>query len=95
MIAEQLLQRLERKLDEARSSPWDHTQPIAIDLDPTPRIAADALAAGLVFRVQSSRSEWVEVHREPETAMMREDDVDDLLARGLSVFLMKHPGWPK
>lgn len=95
MLGDKLLQRLERKLDEARASPWEHTQPIAIDLDPAPRVSGDAVTAGLVFRVQSSRREWIEVHREPEIAMTGEDEVDDLLARGLSVFLMKHPGWPK
>jgi hypothetical protein len=95
VLANKLLHRLERKLDEARASPWEHGQPIAIDLDPAPRVSSDAVTVGLVFRVQSSRHEWIEVHREPETEMTREDEVDDMLARGLSVFLMKHPAWPK
>jgi hypothetical protein len=95
VLGGELLARLERKLDEARSAHWEHTQPIAIALDPAPRVAGDVITAGLVFRVQSSRREWIEVHREPQIAMRREDDVDDLLARGLSIFLMKHPAWPK
>ena len=67
----------------------------AIRLDPPPQVADDAVIAGLAFLVQSKAGSWVEMHREPAAKLASEAEVDDLLARGLSIFLMKHPSWPK
>jgi hypothetical protein len=95
VLAQDLLGRIERKVAEAQAARWEHSQPLAIRLDPPPEIADDAVIAGLVFSVQSKAGAWVEVHREPAAKLASEAEVDDLLARGLSVFLMKHPSWPK
>jgi hypothetical protein len=95
MLAQDLLDRIERKLAEAQAARWEHSQPLAIRLDPPPAIADDAVIAGLAFLVQSKAGAWVEMHREPATKLASEAEVDDLLARGLSIFLMKHPAWPK
>jgi hypothetical protein len=95
VLAQDLLDRIERKVAEAQAARWEHSQPLAIRLDPPPQIADDAVIAGLAFLVQSKAGAWVEMHREPAAKLASEAEVDDLLARGLSIFLMKHPSWPK
>ncbi len=91
-----LLARLETKLQQCRSATWEHTQPIDIRLDPKPEPMGDApIVAGVVFLVQSRSGAWIEVHREPASVLSDESAVDDMLASGLSIFLMKHPAWPK
>jgi hypothetical protein len=95
VLAEDLVRRVERKVAEAQSARWEHSQPVTIRLDPPPEISGHAVITGLAFLVQSERGSWVEIHREPAAKMASEGEVDDLLARGLSIFLMKHPSWPK
>jgi hypothetical protein len=90
-----LIRRIERKVAEAQSARWEHSQPLAIQIDPAPEISGDAVVAGFAFLVKSGPGSWIEIHREPATKMVCADEVDDLLARGLSIFLMKHPSWPK
>jgi hypothetical protein len=90
-----LLRRVERKVAEAQSARWEHSQPLAIRLDPAPQISGDVVVTGLAFLVQSECGLWIEIHREATVRIACEDGVDDLLARGLSIFLMKHPSWPK
>lgn len=95
MSALQLRQRLDKACAEALATTWEHAQPVSIKLDPPPKLVDDALLAGAAYIVQARGGEWVEVHREPVAKMTTEDEVDDFLARGLSILLMKHPTWPK
>jgi len=90
-----LLERLERKIEEAQCATWDHARPLAIRLDPPPRMENDALVVGASFLVQARDGGWVEIHREPATPLADAEAVDDFLARGLSLVLMKHPAWPR
>lgn len=90
-----LKRRLERKVEQALSATWEHTQPVAISLDPPPSEQPDgSLLAGASFSVQRRDGSWKEIHREQPVTLADEDAVDDFLARGLSVLLMKHPIWP-
>lgn len=95
MLAQDLLARAERKVAESQSARWEHSQLLAIWLDPSPKMAGDAVIVGFAFLVQSKRGSWVEIHRKPAAKLTSADEIDDLLARGLSIFLMKHPSWPK
>jgi hypothetical protein len=95
-VSESLRDKLERKLAEARASTWEHTQPLEIALDLDESDAGDgSVVAGARYLVQKRSGEWVTVHEEPAVKMSDEIAVDDFLARGLSIFLMKHPSWPR
>lgn len=80
---------LDRKLAELFAEEWDPARPTRVQT-----IDRDG-AVGLRFFVRKSDGTWVKVHDEPAAALVTEVDVDDLLASGLSTFLMKHPAWPR
>lgn len=91
-----LLDRLTRKVEQALASTWEHAQPLAIRLEPPPHCDAEGrLVVGAAYLVQGRNGAWVEVHREPPVALADAEAVDDFLARGLSMLLMRHPAWPK
>lgn len=90
-----LLDRLTRKVEQAQSAAWDHAQPLAIRLDPPPFVEDGAVVAGASYLVKARDGNWVEVHREPVTRLANAEAIDDFLARGLSLLLMKHPAWPR
>jgi hypothetical protein len=80
---------LDKKINEAFCREWH----------PQRRSRAEVFDAdngtGLRLFVQRRDGSWVQVHKEPPVVLEDEDDVSDLLARGLSAFLMKHPEWPR
>ena len=80
---------LNRKLAELFREEWDPARPTRVET-----VERDG-AVGLRFFVRKSDGTWVTVHDEPPVVLVTEADVDDLLARGLSTFLMKHPAWPR
>lgn len=79
---------LAKKLSEAVATPWDPDRPTRVEL------VDQGGLAGLRFFALKRSGEWVMVHEEPPVPLASETDADDLLARGLSTFLMKHPTWP-
>jgi len=80
---------LERKLAESFAEEWDLARPTRVET-----IESDG-AIGLRFFARKPDGVWVMVHDETPVPLEREIDIDDLLARGLSIFLMKHPAWPR
>jgi hypothetical protein len=80
---------LDRKLAESFAEQWDPARPTRVET-----VEQDG-AVGLRFLVRKSDGNWVKVHDEPPVRLTTEADVDDLLANGLSTFLMKHPAWPR
>ena len=80
---------LERKLAESFAQEWDPSRPTRVET-----VESNG-AVGLRFLVRKGNGSWVAVHDEAPAALETETDVDDLLARGLSTFLMKHPAWPR
>jgi hypothetical protein len=95
-VSDSLLDKLQRKVAEARASTWEHTQPLEIELDLQGDTAGDgSVVAGARYLVRKQSGEWVTVHQEPVVRLSDEVAIDDFLARGLSVFLMKHPSWPR
>jgi hypothetical protein len=80
---------LDRKLVESFAEEWDPSLPTRAET-----VESDG-AVGLRFFARKPDSAWVVVHDEPPVVLATEIDVDDLLARGLSNFLMKHPAWPR
>ncbi|TQF80830.1 hypothetical protein FK498_05780 [Elioraea sp. Yellowstone] len=86
MIEARLL--LARKLSEATETPWDPDRPTRVEL------VECGAGVGLRFFAMKRTGEWVMVHEEPSVPLATEADADDLLARGLSIFLMNHPTWP-
>lgn len=80
--------QLTKKVTEAFATPWDPDRPTRVEI-----VESDGLV-GLRFFAQRRSGEWALVHEEPSVYLASETDADDLLARGLSIFLMKHPTWP-
>lgn len=80
---------LQAKLQQAFSEEWDPERPTRFE------IFEQSGAIGLRFIVRRQDGTWSAVHEEPPVTLLSPDEVDDLLARALSVFLMKHPGWSR
>jgi hypothetical protein len=80
---------LERKLAESFAEEWDPARPTRVET-----VESDG-AVGLRFFARKPDGAWIAVHDEAPVLLATETDVDDLLARGLSTFLMKHPAWPR
>ncbi|TVR11191.1 MAG: hypothetical protein EA385_01835 [Salinarimonadaceae bacterium] len=80
---------LDEKLRQAFSEEWDPKRPTRVE------IVEDGELIGLRFLARRRDGSWSAVHEEPHFALASRQDVDDFLARALSVFLMKHPGWPR
>jgi hypothetical protein len=96
-MSETVLQRLERKIAEASRDGWSHKHAVAIVLDPgthyDPRVKT--LSGGIRFSVQGSDGGWRQIHHERIDQLSNDDDIDDVLASGLSRLLMKHTEWPR
>ncbi len=84
-----VVQFLESKLFEAFAEEWDPERPTRAE------IVGDGNRIGLHFFAKRRDGSWTLVHDEPAIHLATETDAADLLARGLSIFLMKHPGWPR
>jgi hypothetical protein len=95
-MPETLLARLQRKLAEAAADKAEHKNVQDIQLDDDTRLDGDGrLTGGLSFRVRDSKGAWHVVHRERMDGLLEASELDDVLARGISIFLMKHPSWPQ
>lgn len=80
---------LDSKVRQAFAEEWDPLRPARVE------VIGEGAEAGLRFLARRRDGSWSVVHEEPPVALVTNQDVDDLLARGLSIFLMKHPGWPR
>jgi len=57
--------------------------------------ADGSLTGALEVRIRKRDGESPVIQRESFTALSSRSEVDDLLARTLSVLLMNHPAWPR
>lgn len=80
---------LDRKLRQAFSEEWDLKRPTRVEM-----IQIGDLI-GLRFLVRRRDASWAVVYEESPVALETTAAVDEMLARALSMFLMKHPGWPR
>lgn len=82
-------ERLERLVAEADVGSWDPDRPARAV------VVRDDGSAGLRFETLRRDGTWALAHEEPAVALADDAAVDDLVARALSTFLMKHPTWPR
>lgn len=80
---------LKKKLEEAFTEQWDDQRPTRAE------IIEDDGGLGLALDVQSRDGTWHRITESPVKALMSQEDVDDLLAENLSMFLEKHYAWPR
>lgn len=80
---------VEKKLSEAFAEEWDPRRPSTVE------VVEEGQRIGLRFRVSGSKGVWKDIHDEPPVEIATARDAEDLVARGLSIFLMKHPVWPR
>jgi len=80
---------VDKKIAEAFRKEWHPQRPSRADIFET----NDAI--GLRFYVQNKDACWTLVHEEPPVSLADEIQAEDLVARGISSFLMEHPLWPK
>ncbi|GJL61926.1 MAG: hypothetical protein NPIRA04_05800 [Nitrospirales bacterium] len=76
-----------KKLTESFEEQWDRDRPTRFE------VVEWGEKVGLLLFAQKSDGNWSLIHDEPPIYLETEVDVDDLLARALSIFLMKHPEW--
>lgn len=83
------LSLVQKKIDEGFQKEWH----------PHRQTRADVFEAnnaiGLKFYVQNKDACWMLMHEETPVRLNDENQAEDLVARGISSFLMKHPLWPK
>ena len=89
MTQVQLTSYLKIKLSQAFSEEWDPRRPTRVD------VIEESDSIGLRFFVRGRDGSWLLAHEESLVRLETPADVDALLARALSIFLMKHPGWPR
>jgi hypothetical protein len=96
-MSETLLDELRRKLGQAFAVTWEHEEGMDVVLDDGTALdpASGALDGGMSFRVRTHDGAWHIVHREQIENVRDSVALDDVVARGLSLFLMKHPTWPR
>ena len=94
---EALLDRLHRKLAEAFAEGWARAEGIdaQLDLDTASDPTTGAVSGGVAFRVADRAGAWHVVHHARMDGIADPVALDDWLAQGLSIFLMKHPVWPR
>lgn len=80
---------LDRKIRQAFSEEWDPDRPTRV------QVVEEECMTGLRFLVKRRDGSWALAHEEPPVTLATAADVDELLAQALSIFLMKHPGWPR
>lgn len=80
---------LEKKMREAFQDEWDPKRPTSFEF------IGDGNVVGLRFYKRRQDGSLQLVYEEPPTSLTSKKCVDDLIARGLSIFLMKHPSWPR
>jgi hypothetical protein len=54
-----------------------------------------ALTGALEIHIQTRKGDSPMIQREAFTSLRSKNDIDDLLARALSVLLMNHTNWPR
>ena len=89
MTEKEVLYYLSDKLSHAFSEEWDPARPTRV------QVVDEGCLTGLRFFVKRRDGSWSLAHEELPVALATPADVDELLARALSIFLMKHPGWPR
>ena len=89
MTKAELIYYLMRKLDQAFADEWDPNRPTRVE------VIEESGATGLCFLARRRDGSWSCAHEEPPVPLSTSADVDNMLARGLSLFLMKHPSWPR
>lgn len=85
----QLRNYLEEKLYQAFSEEWDPSRPTRFEIVDEHETC--------VLRLLSRRrnGSWSVVHEEPFTLFNDRNEVDNFVARALSIFLMNHHAWPR
>jgi hypothetical protein len=67
-----------------------------VTLSPDTRQQADgSLTGALEVRIRTRNGDEPLIHREMFTGLSSKTEIDDLLARTLSVLLMNHVDWPR
>jgi hypothetical protein len=91
-----LLDRLQRKLDEAFADPWMPGRRLeaALDTGTAADPATGALSGGVAFRIVEADGRRQLLHHARLDGVASPAALDDFLAEALSVLLMKHPVWP-
>lgn len=94
---EALIDRLKRKLAEAFAQGQARAEGLDARLDPDTAAdpASGTVSGGVSFCVTDRAGRWHVVHHARMEAITDPVALDDWLARGLSIFLMKHPIWPR
>ena len=80
---------LQLKLRQAFAEEWDPNRPSRVEL------VEEGCSTGLRFFVRRRDQSWVTVYETSPVKLITHEDVDDLVASALSVFLMKHTNWPR
>lgn len=88
MTKADLIHYLTTKLGQSFSEEWDPNRPTRVE------VIEESGATGLCFLARRRDGTWSSVHEESPVPLETSADVDNMLARGLSLFLMKHPSWP-
>ena len=89
MTKPHLFRYLMSKLNQAFCEEWDASRLTRVE------VVEQNDLTGVRFLVRRRDGSWSIAHEEPPVALVTPEDVDTLLARGLSIFLMKHPCWPR
>ncbi|WP_447968613.1 hypothetical protein [Nitrospira sp. M1] len=87
MSLQSLKKLLIKKLIESFEEQWDLDRPTRYE------VVEEGEKVGLLLFAQKSDGNWSLIHDELPIHLKTEVDVEDFLARALSIFLMKHPAW--
>ena len=95
-MPEDLLGRVKRQLGQAFLERWSKARDAEAVLDEDTHFdrAAGGLVGGVTFFLTARDGRRVAIHRERMGVLRTGEEVDDWLARALSIFLYKHPTWP-
>lgn len=96
-MTETLKARFERKMAESFAASWGHRAPLTGRLEAHAAEGSPngALAGALEIFAQAQEGEDVLIHHEAFDGVDSAEKVDDVLARALSIVLMKHANWPR
>lgn len=96
-MSETLEQRFERKIKESFASSWGHRAPLfgRLTRGAAPTEVIGGLSGALEIYARAENGSEALVHRETFENVDDDEKVDDVIAEGLSIVLMKHPQWPR
>ena len=90
------MQHLERALAQIAQENFGRRSGPVVTLSSDTREEADgSLSGALEIRIRIRSGESPLIQRESFTGLTSRSEVDDLLARTLSVLLMNHTDWPR